>query len=350
MFGDIDINQLLQWVIPVGIALGGLLIGLFVEWVIIRALSRMALKSKARWDDVLAKSSKLIFATLIFIGGLWIAIVYAPFSEGTEATALNLLNGLATFIVILFIARFAAGFASLGMEKVGTGLASTSLISISTKAIILLIGVVFILDNTFHIELGPIFAALGIGGLAAALALQDTLSNLFSGFQIIATRQVRVGDYVRLENGELGYVKDINWRNVTIQSHPDENMIIVPNSRLATTVMINYNLPNRQLMEVVEVGVAYDSDLEEVERISLDVALETIEAVSGKKPKRDPQIRFREFGDFAITYQVRMFLPQLKGRASYKSEFIKRLHKRFKAEGIEIPFPIRDVYLHKESD
>ena len=118
-----------------------------------------------------------------------------------------------------------------------------------------------------------------------------------------------------------------------------------PNSKIATNVMVNYNLPRRMLMESVEVGVAYDSDLDRVEIIALEVAEQTISDVSGKEPAEKPQIRFREFGDFSINLEIRMFLPQLKGRGEYKSEFIKRLHKRFRKEGIEIPFPIRNVFL-----
>ncbi|MCG8458594.1 MAG: mechanosensitive ion channel, partial [Holophagales bacterium] len=85
--------------------------------------------------------------------------------------------------------------------------------------------------------------------------------------------------------------------------------------------------------------------LDKVEAIAQEVAEEVVKEISGVEPSTKPQVRFREFGDSAITFQVRMFLPQLKGRAGYKHEFIKRLHKRFNAEGIEIPFPIRNVYI-----
>lgn len=349
MFINFDIDTVIRWAIPIGIMIIGLVIGLLIEWVMIKAIVRMAKKTKWKWDDVIAESCNRAIAGLIFVFGIWIAAVYAPFESQAEIWIFRVLAGLATLIATIFLARLVAGFLTLGLERMGKALASASLITNTVKIIIIAIGIVSILHN-FNIDIGPVFAALGIGGLAAALALQDTLSNFFAGFQIIATRQVRPNDYIRLETGELGRVIDVNWRNVTIQSHPDENLIVVPNSKIATTVMVNYNLPKRLLMEFITVGVSYDSDLDEVERIALVVAEQTVADVSGVTVTQKPQIRFREFSDFSILFQVRLFLPKLKGRGVYKSEFIKRLHKRFNEEGIVIPYPIRNVFLNNRNE
>jgi small-conductance mechanosensitive channel len=343
----VDIDAVLQWVIPLCIVIVGVIIGGVIEWITIKTLLRLTKKTTFKWDDILVESARKIISGLVIIFSLWMAVEYAPLEDNAERFILPVLQALASFIVLLFLARLISGLSALALKGAGTNLASASLITLTIRLVILGIGVVFILQNTLNINIGPIFAALGIGGLAAALALQDTLSNLFSGVQIIATRQVRPGDYVKLESGELGFVTDVNWRNVKIQSHPDENMIIVPSSKLATTVMVNYNLPKSELMESVMVGVSYDSDLDHVEQVALDVARETVREVSGSDKFRDPQIRFREFNSSSIDFQVRLFLPKLKGRAVFKSEFIKRLHKRFNKEGINIPFPITTVYLNK---
>lgn len=337
-----DFNAVSLWIIPLVIVIGGLIIGLLFEWIIVSSLGRIAKKTRWRWDDVLALACKHIIAGLFFIAGIWLATVNAPLAAETEQYIVKIINAAATLIAILFLARLAAGFLNLGMATYGKSLASASLITNSVKLIIIAVGFIFVLNQ--FVEITPIIGALGIGGLAAALALQDTLSNLFSGFQIIATRQLRPGDYVRLESGAIGVVTDVNWRNVQIRSHPDENLVIVPNNKVATSVMINYNLPRKALVEIVEVGVSYDSDLEHVEKIALQEAVDVIKDVSGKEVTTQPQIRFREFGASSINLQIRMMLPELKGRGVYKSELIKRLHKRFKLEGIEIPFPIRTVH------
>lgn len=345
---NIDIDFLVTWAVPFGIVALGVVLGVVVEWSAVKTMLRFTRKTKFRWDDVVANSCKRNIAGLVIVFSVWVAAEYAPFDAETEAFILPALQAIASFIVLVFLARVISGLTALAMERSGTNLASASLITLAIKMIILGVGIVFILQNTLNINVGPIFAALGIGGLAAALALQDTLSNLFSGVQIIATRQVRPGDYIQLESGELGFVTDVNWRNVKIQSHPDDNMIIVPNSRLATAVMINYNLPRRLLMESVMVGVSYDSDLDHVERVAQEVAEQTVEDVSGGAKLPKPQIRFRQFNNSSIDFQVRLFLPKLKGRAVYKSEFIKRIHKRFNQEGITIPFPITTVYLEND--
>jgi small-conductance mechanosensitive channel len=345
---SLDVDTVLTWAIPLSIVVAGFIIGTFVEWALLNTLKRFAKRTGFQWDDVVIKASRRLIAGMIIVFSMWIAMEYAPFEAEAESFIIPTLQALASFIVLLFLARVISDFTALSLKSASTNLASASLITLVVKLVILGVGIVFILENNLNINIGPIFAALGIGGLAAALALQDTLSNLFSGMQIIATRQVRPGDYVRLETGELGFVTDVNWRNVKIQSHPDENMIIVPSSKLATNVMVNYNLPQRELMETLMVGVSYDSDLDHVEKVAVEVANEVITDISGKEDFREPQVRFREFGNSSIDFQMRLYLPQLKGRAVYRHEFIKRLHKRFNQEGITIPFPIRTLYLNKE--
>jgi small-conductance mechanosensitive channel len=342
---NITLEGIMRWGIPLVIAIMGFVIGLVFEKILIKALHKIADATKWKWDDVLAKAVSNLFLASFIILGVWGGVVYAPITPQAESFIVNILSSLATLVATLFLARVAEGFITLGLARMNAGLGSTSLISKSAKLLILGIGVVFVINN--YVEITPVIGALGIGGLAAALALKDTLSNFFSGFQIIATRQVRPGDYVKLWDGELGRVTDVNWRNVTICSHPDENLIIVPNSKLASNVMTNYNLPKQLLMEKVNVGVAYESDLEHVEQVILETAATAVEKVSERPVKFPPKIRFREFGDFAIKIEVRLYLPKLKGRGVYKNEFIKSLHKRFKEEGISIPYPVRNIQIER---
>ena len=117
-----------------------------------------------------------------------------------------------------------------------------------------------------HPTAGVAAATLVATGLAVALALQDTLSNLFSGLQVVASRQVRLGDYVKLESGEEGYVTDITWRNTSIRALPN-NMVIVPNSKLASTLVTNYYQPEREMAVLVQVCVGYQSDLKKLVRL-----------------------------------------------------------------------------------
>jgi small-conductance mechanosensitive channel len=225
-------------------------------------------------------------------------------------------------------------------------LPATSLFANLTKLLVFLLGALIILQ-TLNISVTPILTALGVGGLAVALALQDTLSNLFSGLQIIASNQVRLGDYVKLESGEEGYVIDITWRNTAIRALPN-NMVIVPNSKLASTLVTNYHQPEKEMSVLVQVGVSYQSDLKKVEQITIDVAQEVMQEVEGGVREFEPFIRYHTFGDSSVNFSVILRGREFTDQFLIKHEFIKRLHERYQQERIEIPFPIRTIHIKKE--
>jgi small-conductance mechanosensitive channel len=173
--------------------------------------------------------------------------------------------------------------------------------------------------------------------------LQDTLGNLFAGVQIILSRQVRPSDFVRLASGEEGLVTDVKARNTTIQTAPDGNLLTVPNSVLASSIVKNYTLPTTQLWVTVNVGVAYASDLDQVQRVTLEVAREVLASVDGAVASEPPILFFREFGASSIDLVVRMLVREYTTQGAVRHEFIKRLHRRYAQEGIEIPFPTHTI-------
>jgi small-conductance mechanosensitive channel len=183
--------------------------------------------------------------------------------------------------------------------------------------------------------------------LAVALALQDTLSNLFAGLQIIASRQVRVGDYIKLDSGQEGYVTDIRWRNTTIRALPN-NMVIIPNNKLSSAITTNFYQPVKEMGFGVPVSVAYGSDLDYVEKVTLEVAREVMQEVEGGVPTAQPGFGFSKFGDSAIEFNVGLRCQEFVNQYRVTHEFIKRLHRRYQQEGIDIPYPIRTVYLKSE--
>src|SRR5262249_16602668 len=150
----------------------------------------------------------------------------------------------------------------------------------------------------------PILTALGVGGLAVALALQDTLSNLFAGFYVAIARQVRLHDYIKLNTGEEGYVTDITWRSTTVRTLGN-NMIIIPNAKLAQAVVTNYYLPEKRLWVPVVVSVSYSSDIEKVERVLLEEATHAAGQIPGLLADPAPSVRFEPgFGDSALGFTV----------------------------------------------
>jgi small-conductance mechanosensitive channel len=189
--------------------------------------------------------------------------------------------------------------------------------------------------------------ALGVGGLAVALALQEPLANFFAGLFITLAGQIRVGDYVKLDSGQEGYVVDFSWRSTRLRMLAN-NLVVVPNAKLAQAIVVNHHLPSAELAVLVEVGVDYASDLTQVERVVMEVGRDVMAGVPGGVPEFEPFIRYHTFADSSINFTVILRAKEFVDQYLIKHEFVKRLHTRFSDEGIVIPFPIRTVVQRPE--
>jgi len=174
--------------------------------------------------------------------------------------------------------------------------------------------------------------------------MQATLTDLLSGIQIILARQIRPGEYVRLSTGEEGYVVDISWRTTTIRELSN-NLVIIPNSKMTSTIVVNFDVPDTSISVLVNLGVSYDSDLEEVERITTEVAREVMKTTAGAVPESEPFIRYNLFGESSIRFSVILRGQSYTDQYLIQHEFIKALHKRYREEGISIPFPMRTIVM-----
>jgi small-conductance mechanosensitive channel len=220
--------------------------------------------------------------------------------------------------------------------RVEGALPVSSLTQNIARIVIFGVGILIIL-NSLGISVAPMLATLGVGGLAVALALQDTMANLFAGIFIMVNKQVRVGDYIRLDSGQEGYIADINWRSTKIRMAPN-NLIFVPNSKLTQSIITNYYMPTRDTDVPIVFGVHYNSDLAKVERVVGEVAAATITALpdntlAGVKPV----VRFTGMGNSQIDMMVVIRASQFESQHIIKHTFIKMLLERFRREGIVIP-------------
>lgn len=272
--------------------------------------------------------------------GIYWAIGIIEFSPGLT----KLLSYLLFTVIIYTITRVAARTVS-GMIDIHTNrdpdLPKTSLLTNIVNIVIYAMGVLVILQY-YGISIAPIITALGVGGMAVALGLQETLANIFSGLHLILSKQLRIGDYVKLTSGEEGKVSDITWRFTTLISLLG-NAIVIPNQKIASSIITNYDMPHRDITVKVAVGVAYDSDLDQVEKITLDVARTTMEKVDHTIAAA-PSVRFHTFGESSIDFNVFLHSSQFESQSLLKHEFIKALTRRYRQEKIEIPYPIRTVY------
>ena len=202
-----------------------------------------------------------------------------------------------------------------------------------------------ILLNHFKVSLTPILTALGVGGLAVALALQDTLSNLFGGFYVAVAGQVRLGDYVKLNSGEEGYIADIGWRCTTLRATTN-NMIIVPNAKLAQAIVTNYSLPEKRMSANFVVTVGYDCDPDAVEHLLADVVKHAVSEVPGMLDDPEPAVAFEPgFGESGMAFTLTFHVTEFAKQGPVRNELRRRVLRRFRADGIGIPYPSRTVYM-----
>ncbi len=335
------IESIQPFIAPVLFVLIGLLAGVIAEKIIFSRLKNVADKKHIPGSDIIFSSLRRIPFTWFVLAGFFGAILSYSLKQDVTTALQKIVIAIFLFTVTLVLARLAAGFVSLFMQR--TEGVSTSLISNLVKTVVFVLGSLIIFQ-TIGIEITPIITTLGIGGLAVGLALQDTLANLFSGFYLIISKQVKTGDYIKLDSGEEGYITDITWRNITIEEL-SKNTIIVPNSKLASANFTNYHLPVKELTLTMDVGVSYDSDLEQVERITVEVAKEVMQEIAPDLVENEPFIRFHTFNDFSIDFTLYMRISEFFDLRIGKHLFVKKLHKRYNQEGILIPFPIRDIYI-----
>jgi small-conductance mechanosensitive channel len=338
-----EFMKIIELILPLIIIIGGFLLGIIFERIILARLRKIATITKWEGDEIIIASLKGMPILWFLIAGIYGAVSIIPMNQNLFNLVYKLLLAIVIFSVTLALARITAGFSNIYAGKAKGTLPSTSIFTNIAKLTVFTIGILIILQS-LGISITPILTALGVGGLAVALALQDTLSNLFAGLHIIVSKQVKPGDYVKLDTGEEGYVTDITWRNTTIRALPN-NIIVVPNSKLASVIITNYYLPEQEMAVLVQVGVSYDSDLEKVERVTIDVAKEVMREVQGGVPGFDPFIRYHTFSDFSINFTVILRAKEFVDQYLIKHEFVKRLHRRYNEEGIEIPFPIRTIHM-----
>jgi small-conductance mechanosensitive channel len=223
-----------------------------------------------------------------------------------------------------------------------TGLAQTS-----ARALVFIVGALVLL-STLGIEITPILTALGVGGLAVALALQDTLSNVFAGMHLLADRPIGVGDYVKIADSVEGYVVDVGWRSTRVRTLSN-TIVIVPNKKVAESIVTNYDLPESRMSLLLGVSVSYGSDPGRVEAVLVDEAAKAAGEVPGLLPEPAPFVRFIPgFGEYSLDFTLICQVASFVDQYLVQHELRHRIFRRFLREGIEIPFPVRTVHLRAD--
>ncbi|MGB9711491.1 MAG: mechanosensitive ion channel family protein [Thermodesulfovibrio sp.] len=315
------------------VAVAGVL--LFARFFLFKILHHWGKKTKTGIDKLIINTIKVPSIFWCIGIALYIGIESSEFPQKYNLYIIKTIHVLIILSITIPVANLANRLFMRYVERSSVSVQSTGLLNIIIKSAVYLIGFIIIL-NIFGISIAPLITALGIGGLAVALALKDTLENLFAGIHIMAEKTIRIGDFIRLENGQEGYVEDISWRTTRIRMLSN-NMLIIPNSKLSQSIVVNYFLPEKRTTLQIPVSVSYSSDLERVEKILLEETKKASVEIEGLLSEPEPVVRFIPgFGEnslnFTIVCQIREFVDQY----SVQHELRKRIFKRFQEERISI--------------
>jgi len=316
---------------------GGAVAGFVVYRLLLSRLRGLASITSWGGDRIVLAALRDAAMLSFTVAGTYVAVRTLPFDADIARTFDRVLFAAAVVATTLITARTVSAVIKLfSMRSASVGRGSSIFLNVARIAV----GAVglLVLLQTLGVRIAPLLAALGVGGLAIALALQEPMKNFFAGLQLLATRKVRPGHYVKLDTGDEGYITDVDWRHTSMRQLPD-NMVIVPNAALADAVITNYDYPRREMSLVVDVGVHHDSDLDHVEKVTVDVASGVMRDVEGAVRDWEPFVRFHTFADSSIDFSVILRISHVTDQHLVRHEFLKRLKRRYAEEEIRIPFP-----------
>lgn len=341
---NFDLNSLGSWAIPGAIILTGYLAGVIFRKVIHSRLKKYVADTSWKLDNVLFEAIESQVTLWFLIIAIWVAVPRMGFTGTMLEYTTKGLEAILILSITVVLSRLLISSIDIWSSKQNKSFPSTVIFSNLIRITVYTIGIIVILDS-WDISIAPFLTALGVGGLAISLALKDTLSDLFSGLHILLSEKVSPGDFIELDSGHAGYVMNITWRNTTLMERTN-NVISIPNSRLSTAILKNYDTNDPSFSLKLAIGVAYDSDLDLVERVTIEEAKSVLSQSDEAKKDFEPLVRYNLFAESSINFNLIMRVKKYGDQHKLVHELIKNITRRYRKEGIEIPFPIRTIFHH----
>ncbi len=317
--------------------------GLFIiRGIAFRLLRRWAEREDTKLDTIVVEALKTPSLYWCIAIGLFIGVDLSDLPARYGFYISKSIYLLIILSITLAAANVSDKLLNTFIQKSSLPISSTGLAHWMSKVTILVLGFLIAL-NVLGISITPLITALGIGGLAVALAFQDTLANLFAGIYLLVEKTIRVGDFIRIENGQEGHVEDISWRTTRIRMLTN-NMIVIPNSKLSQNIVVNYSLPEKRMSVSIPVHVSCLSDPETVERVLADEMGKAAAEIPEILSDPGPVVRFIPgVGDNALEFTLSCQVKEFTNQDLVQHELKKRIFYRLKKEGIEIPFPRQKI-------
>jgi small-conductance mechanosensitive channel len=339
-----------DFVLPLSLFVAIVVGGFIFRQIVFAAVRRWAASSDSHLDTLLISTLRgpiIIWAMLL---GIHVAAQTSKIPPSYQHQIRTVIQVLWVWWITVAVSRFAGNMVRFYGAKVTGAQSVTSLSQKLVQLVVVALGLVWLLKVVFDMSLTPLLTAFGVGGLAVALALQDTLSNLFAGFYVSISHLVRIGDYIKLSSGEEGFVTDITWRCTTMRTIAN-NLVVIPNNKLGQTIYTNYYLPEPRMLMSVSFSVGYDSDVDRVDAILLDETRAAAGTIDGLLADPSPSIRFNPGpGDWALVFQVNFHVEKFADQYRVQSDLRKLLYKRLLREKISMPFPTRTVVLQDDRE
>ena len=325
-------------IVPACILAFAFFVGVILNRMLTQKLERRVKASESEIMEIFFRALRGVPIYLSIVTGLYWIVTTSNLPAGLERIFSYILFAMIVFSITRVCERTLSGFIRMKFSG-SSDMTQSTLLDTIFRIAIYASGALVILDY-FNISIAPIMAAMGVGGMAVAFGVRETLENIFSGLQLIISKQMRVNDYIKLSTGDEGRVIDINWRYITVMPPNEGSVVVIPNKVIANAVTANYSQPRDDIVVVVPIGVSYDSDLEKVERVTVEVARELQIKIDGYEPHFDangndidklaPVVRYQAFNDSSIDFNAVMHVQVFTNQYLLKHEFIKAITKRYR--------------------
>ena len=318
-----------------------------IAFILKKIFIKITIKTETNLDDLIIKQMNKPIIYLLFLTGIRFTLerISGVIELGLALEVINSLIVLGGFYLLYVIfdlgfSRAWRRFAKRTRRKPNDAL--IQLTNVTLKIILVIAGIIYVL-SLWGVDIGPLLAGVGIGGIAIAFALQSSLGNIFGGISIILDKSIRVGDVINLDGGTSGKVTHVGLRSTKITSW-DNEYLIVPNSKLSDSIIQNVAMPEPRSRTVIPFSVAYGSDIEKVKK----VVLAELKKVAGFISDPEPSVRFLEMGDSSLNFKAYFFVESYEVRFAAIDEANTKIYNALNKAGIEIPFPQMDVHLKKK--
>ncbi len=340
------------------------IISKFLGFIIKKIIKPFVKKTKTEIDDLLLNISGTAIYRIAFIGGIYLALTLFDKGIRSESKFLDkpliryypiLENLVFIFEIILFIVfiiillnilfKVINIFFDWYAQKINaqddrnlTG-SLFPLIKKVSNILLFILGFAIVLAK-LNIDISAFVVSLGVGSLAIALAAQESISNMISGFIIMIDRPFRIGDRIRYADNQVGDVVEIGIRSTKIQDF-DNNIVVIPNNEIVKSRLVNITYPTTLTRVVVDVGVAYGSDITKVK----ETLLKATEGDPDLSTQKDPDVFFVNFGAYSLDFRLVAFTDHYSNAWGFQCKLREKVYELLNKEGIEIPFP--QTVIHK---